>query len=223
MPSKKRSLAEADHDAQVAPEPAKKSAKAGNKGKGKERRAAPARAKKSTAAALGGGEKPADSNSQAHAATAKANRSLRRVRECGLVRGKKPKIPSLESCKDDPAKLEAGRLQVFGDPFQYFAICRPPWDLSDADEKRAFNCDFGATCNCCDPAEDYPGHTFIISGRGLKNLNNMVEAAESWRPESVFIHSGYEGYEVVETLDNAVSFDMLWSPGSTDSCLSFGA
>jgi len=116
-------------------------AKAANKGKGKEKQAAPARGKKSTAAAVGGRETPADSNSQAHAATAKTSRSLRRVRECCLVRGKKPKMPSLESCKDDPSKLEAGRLQVFGDPLKYFAICRPPWDLSDADEIRAFNCE----------------------------------------------------------------------------------
>jgi len=90
MPSKKRSLAEADHDAQVAPEPAKKPAKAAGQGKGKEKEAAPARGEKSI--------------------------SSTRVRECGLVREKKPKIPSLESCKGDPAKLEAGRLQVFGDP-----------------------------------------------------------------------------------------------------------
>jgi len=49
----------------------------------------------------------------------------------------------------------------------------------------------------------------------------MVEAAESRRPESVLIQNGYLGYEVVETLDNAVSFDMLLSPGLTDGFLSF--
>jgi len=179
MPPKKRPLTEADIDAQAAPVPAKKTAKAAGKGKGKEKQAAPARREKSI--------------------------SSTRVRECGLVRGKKPKIPSLESCKGDLAKLEAGRLHVLGDPLKYFALCRRPWDISDDDAIRAFICDLGATCKCNNPTEGYPGHTFIISGRGLRNLNIMVEAAESRRPESVLIQNGYAGYEVIETLDDAVS------------------